>query len=152
MKQKHTRITKEINDGVLQHYAEHKSIIKASKQFNIGLATANRILKKNGVSRDGRFKENNQNWSGGKSYSGGYVKIRDPLNIMRDARGYVWEHRLVMARHIGRPLTRTEVVHHIDGNKQNNDISNLMLFASQALHIAHHTELEKKNKPLDSKP
>lgn len=144
MKQKHTRITKEITDGVLKHYAEHKSIIKASKAFGIGMATANRILKKNGIPRDGRFNTNNQNWAGGKCMSGGYVKIRDPLNVMRDARGYVWEHRLVMAKHIGRPLHRTEVVHHIDENKLNNDISNLMLFSSQAEHIRHHRLMNDK--------
>lgn len=144
MKQKHTRITKEITDGVLKHYAEHKSIIKASKAFGIGMATANRILKKNGIPRDGRFNTNNQNWAGGKCMSGGYVKIRDPLNVMRDARGYVWEHRLVMAKHIGRPLHRTEVVHHIDENKCNNDISNLMLFSSQAEHIRHHRLMNDK--------
>ena len=76
----------------------------------------------------------------------GYVKIRDPLNIMRDSRGYVWEHRLVMAKHLGRPLLRTEVVHHIDENKANNDLSNLMLFKSQAEHLAHHQKLKYANK------
>jgi hypothetical protein len=144
MKQKHTRITKEITDGVLKHYAENKSIIKASKHFDIGLATANRILKKNGIARDGRHKSNNKNWAGGKCMAAGYVKIRDPLNIMRDSRGYVWEHRLVMAKHIGRPLLRTEVVHHIDENKSNNDITNLILFGSQAEHISHHRSINDK--------
>ena len=144
MKQKHTRITKEITNGVLKHYAENKSIIKASKHFDIGLATANRILKKNGIARDGRFKTNNKNWAGGKCMAAGYVKIRDPLNVMRDSRGYVWEHRLVMAKHLGRPLLRTEVVHHIDENKSNNDITNLILFSSQAEHISHHRSLNDK--------
>ena len=145
MKHKHTTITKEIIDGVLKHYAENKSIIKASKAFGIGLATANRILKRNGVARDGRFKANNQNWSGGITKTrDGYIKVRDPLNVMADNRGYVWEHRLVMAKHIGRPLLRTEVVHHIDDNKGNNHISNLMLFSSQSEHIAYHRSLNDK--------
>jgi hypothetical protein len=145
MKTKYTRITKEITDGVLKHYAENKSIIKASKAFGIGMATANRILKKNGIVRDGRFKANNQNWVGGVIKTpGGYVKVRDPLNVMADSRGYVWEHRLVMAKHLGRPLSRTEVVHHIDDNKSNNELSNLMLFGSQSEHIAHHRSLNNK--------
>jgi hypothetical protein len=145
MKHKYTRITKEITDGVLKHYSENKSIIKASKAFGIGMATANRILKRNGVMRDGRFKSNNQNWNGGVlKTAAGYVKIRDPLNVMADSRGYVWEHRLVMAKHLGRSLRRTEVVHHIDDNKSNNDLSNLMLFKSQSDHIAHHRSLVNK--------
>jgi hypothetical protein len=145
MKHKYTRITKEITDGVLKHYAENKSIIKASKAFGIGMATANRILKRNGVMRDGRFKSNNPNWIGGITKTpAGYIKIRDPLNVMADNRGYVWEHRLVMAKHLGRPLQRTEVVHHIDDNKSNNELSNLILFKTQSEHIAHHRSLVKK--------
>ena len=144
MKQRHTRITKEIIDGVLSHYKANKSIIKTSNHFNIGLCTVNRILIKNNVKRDGRHKDNNPNWVGGVCTTAqGYIKVRDPLNVMADARGYVWEHRLVMAKHLGRPLLRTEVVHHIDDVKTNNDISNLMLFKSQAEHIAHHRKTRK---------
>lgn len=47
-------------------------------------------------------------------------------------------HRVVMERHIGRALTRGEVVHHIDGNPLNNDISNLQLLPSQAEHMKLH--------------
>lgn len=56
------------------------------------------------------------------------------------------EHRYVMEQFLGRKLTKAEVVHHIDGNKRNNDISNLMLFANQAEHLKYHAELKKKQK------
>ena len=49
----------------------------------------------------------------------------------------VLEHRLVMAEHLGRPLKPTEVVHHIDGNNLNNELSNLLLLPSQAMHTAY---------------
>lgn len=42
--------------------------------------------------------------------------------------GSVAEHRLVMAHHLGRPLTRKECIDHMDGNKQNNKIDNLRLY------------------------
>ena len=48
--------------------------------------------------------------------------------------GYIMEHRLIMAKNLGRLLTRTEVVHHIDHNPSNNYIKNLLLFANNKLH------------------
>ena len=44
-----------------------------------------------------------------------------------NAHNYVPYHRLVMENYIGRYLNKDEVVHHKDGNKNNNDISNLEL-------------------------
>ena len=39
------------------------------------------------------------------------------------------EHRYVMEQYLGRKLSRDEVVHHKDGNKENNDIENLELMS-----------------------
>ena len=52
------------------------------------------------------------------------------------------EHRVVAERMIGRPLLPGEVVHHIDGNKRNNDERNLVVFSSQADHARSHAELK----------
>lgn len=54
--------------------------------------------------------------------------------------GYVYEHRLVAEGVLGRLLETREVVHHIDGDKANNDPSNLRVFPSQADHVRHHRE------------
>lgn len=39
--------------------------------------------------------------------------------------GWIFQHRVVMERHIGRKLRDDELVHHLDENKKNNDIKNL---------------------------
>jgi len=46
---------------------------------------------------------------------------------MADSRGRVLEHRYLMSEHLGRLLTKFEVVHHIDGDVGNNSIDNLKL-------------------------
>ncbi len=52
----------------------------------------------------------------------------------------IGEHRLKMEIHIGRKLTKGEVVHHIDGNKSNNSIDNLILFPTKKAHTKYHHE------------
>ena len=47
-----------------------------------------------------------------------------------------------MEEFLGRPLTNSEVVHHENGDKADNRIENLRLFASQADHVNHHSSLE----------
>jgi len=88
--------------------------------------------------------ENNPAWKGGITYfrkKGNYGKhkikyVRCPKEYLPMARkdGYVMEHRLIVAQHMGRCLKRSEVVHHKDHNPENNDPHNLMLFASNSQH------------------
>jgi hypothetical protein len=84
-------------------------------------------------------------WNG--SYKGGYRidkygyrEVLCPEHPFARKNGCVAEHRLVMETYLNRYLKPTEVVHHKDGNKQNNDITNLELFESNAVHLK--TELK----------
>ena len=49
-------------------------------------------------------------------------------------------HRTVAERMLGRKLKSGEVVHHIDGNKQNNAPGNLKVFRNQAEHLRWHLQ------------
>lgn len=48
------------------------------------------------------------------------------------------EHRIKAEELLGRKLRRGEVVHHIDGNRRNNSLDNLMVFQSQSDHAKWH--------------
>lgn len=52
----------------------------------------------------------------------------DLFDELRGTAGFVAEHRWVMSKALGRPLTREENVDHMDGDKQNNDLSNLRVY------------------------
>lgn len=74
--------------------------------------------------------------SGVRMHNKGYIDIsiwrfdneeRRILAPMARKNGGVYEHRAVMALYLGRPLTSREVVHHINGNKEDNRIENLEL-------------------------
>lgn len=52
----------------------------------------------------------------------------------------ILEHRYVMEQHLGRPLKSSELVHHRDGNKLNNDLSNLEL-TDRSAHPKQHCEM-----------
>ncbi len=49
-------------------------------------------------------------------------------------------HRWMMEKSLGRKLRSEEVVHHIDGVKLNNKISNLRLFPNQEAHDQYHRQ------------
>jgi len=91
--------------------------------------------------------ERNPAWKGGVTYRhrrGNYQivrYVRCPLWAITMARkdGYVMEHRLVMAEWVGRPLLRTEVVHHRDHAPLNNERGNLELWPDNRSHkLAEH--------------
>jgi len=64
---------------------------------------------------------NKNRWAGGETINAhGYVLIRIDKK-------YVYKHRYVMENHLKRPLARKEIIHHIDGNKKNNEVENLKL-------------------------
>ena len=81
------------------------------------------------------------NWKGGKTRSHGYVLIKlfpdDFFYSMRNKAHYVLEHRLVMAKHLGRCLQSWEIVDHKNAVRDDNKISNLEL-KSQSEHMRLH--------------
>jgi len=81
-----------------------------------------------GKASQGLSGSNNPNWRGGRRKDHfGYIYICSPDHPHKNKRGEVAEHRLVMERILGRYLEPEEVVHHINGIRDENYPENLEL-------------------------
>lgn len=124
-------LVKEYQDGV--------STVDLGEVYGVNASTVARYVREAGVEvRPAGFRRGSDHhaWTGGRHVTeDGYVRVwltsDDPFYGMAQRHskngGYILEHRLVMARSLGRPLEEHETVHHIDGDKQNNGLSNLQL-------------------------
>ena len=76
-------------------------------------------------------------WKGGRTKVGRYWYVWSNTHPFRTRGNYVLEHRLVMERAVRRFLRPGEVVHHINGDPEDNRLENLQLFSSNATHLQH---------------
>ncbi len=87
--------------------------------------------------------KNNSCWRGGRTISGGYVFIYMPEHPFCNRNRRVKEERLVVENHIGRYLTREEIVHHKNRKKTDNSLDNLQI-VTQPEHQKIHWETRSR--------
>ena len=85
--------------------------------------------------------QNNPRWPGFRM-AHGYKLLRLPDHPMANSDGYYAEHRLIVEKHLGRVLSRGEVVHHKNHIRSDNHLGNLSLLSSNKEHRGvHHNDL-----------
>lgn len=90
--------------------------------------------------------EKGANWKGGRKLTPkGYVQILKPEHPRADSNGYVMEHIYIFEKETGIEVPKNCAIHHLDGNKQNNDISNLCLMSFKG-HASYHNKERKLKK------
>lgn len=79
----------------------------------------------------------------------GRVRIFRPNHPSKPKNGWVYRYRLVAEKLLGRPLRRSEVVHHRNGIKDDDRPENLEIL-SQAEHMRRHSKGPKWSRKHDS--
>ena len=136
------------NKNKSQKYCSHKcysiSLIKENFCMDCGV-NIKLYRKRCKICHSKFFKKHNakiskKRWLNHKYcyHTNGYIMIKVVNHPHANKRGYIYEHKLVMEENLGRYLAPTEVVHHKDGNKQNNVISNLRLYKTTNEHTTYH--------------
>jgi len=123
-------------------YPMKKICIICGKLFSIDRPTdkkyCSKECKRKGLAATHKRGPERKNWQGRWKVKRGYIVLaisglspedRAIAEKMKDScyNLSVLEHRLIMAKHLGRPLKRGEIVHHKNGIKDDNRLENLEL-------------------------
>lgn len=120
-------------EEIVRRHADGETITGIAESMRVHNPRIEEALRSAGVEpRKWSWGSNHPRWRGGRRVEGrnGYVRItldRDDPYRPYTEKGEILEHRYVMMCALGRPLLATETVHHVDGDRQNNDLENLEL-------------------------
>ena len=127
-------------EKVLKMCADGCSLAEIGRAVGTKGEEVKKFLRRNGVTKEfptSSFGERHYAWKGRLTDKDGYVVIHCKGHpYARKHTHYIFEHRLVMEDSLGRFLLPTEVVHHLNGLRDDNRIENLQLFHSNADHLA----------------
>ena len=135
---KNTKVTGEIRQYVIDHSDESLSDI--AKKFEIKRDTLYATVRRNNIpfKKDpNRFKKGQRPYHyKGWIMKSGYVRIFANNHSKCNICGYVKLHRLIVEEAIG--YIPTDFIHHIDANRFNNIITNLLM-VNRHLHLKLHS-------------
>lgn len=132
------------------HKCKYKHFKNPMKDKHHTKETKELIGKKSKEKFTDEYVEKFQDKNKGKKHKSvnGYILIKNYTHQNRNSHNEILEHILVMSKHINRPLTKSEIVHHIDGDRTNNKIENLYLYKNRKEHQEGHHSINKLIKVL----
>lgn len=124
------------DDALLKDYLKNISLKSILYKYNLkSNASITKILKRNNIKPRERIRPIKQK-KGCITKTGYRV-----YSVGRNNR--ILEHRAVMQEHLGRKLDSREVVHHIDENRLNNAIDNLMVMSlTEHINLHRHSKIK----------
>ena len=130
------RLYNEIDNEALMDYFNRSYLSIYKKAWSIGLRKTKDMAFIN--RSKGRGGEQDPNWKGGrKKTNKGYIVTMKKGHPRATVDGYVMEHIVIMEECLGRFIGVDEVVHHINGIKDDNRVSNLEVMGFGE-HTRHH--------------
>ena len=127
--------------GNYKHTEETKKKISEISKVNM----ADEVIRKK-IS-DALSGDKHYNWKGGRiKTKEGYIFLWCPGHPLASKNNYVAKHINIMLDHLGKECKKDKVVHHINGNKEDNSLENLKLMTPSEHSTLHNKINRERNK------
>lgn len=118
-----------------QYVVQQKAVKQIRRETRLGINTIKRWLRYHEIplrdirdeivrKQKGNTGNKNSHWLG-KRNLGGYIYSYFPEHPDANKHGYVAQHRIIAEQILGRHIQKDEVVHHINGDRADNEKANL---------------------------